>query len=232
MFDALHPAKLEMISCSDYLKFALGLSYTKSNDAPSARCPVCRRAMKVRAGKTKDDGHFYHADSLFCPTKDPASRPYLKLIPTRPDAAAIQANRDFVTENIELIYARINSIAPYLDLKEFVEILKEAKRLNVYGYATLVAAHLPYIYVMLINFLPSASYKKNRNLKFCFFYEEKIRSFEELWINKGFSSDLLRISYSGNATQKVTKIDTNTDYLNKPAAIMTDKQREWCYSVL
>ena len=109
MFDALHPAKPEMMSHSDYLKFAVNLSYIKSNDAPSARCPVCRRAMKVRAGKTKDDGHFYHDDSLLCPTKDPASRPYLKLIPTRPDAAAIQANRDFVTENIELIYARIMS---------------------------------------------------------------------------------------------------------------------------
>lgn len=232
MFDALHPAKPEMMSHSGYLKFALDLNYTKSNDAPSARCPVCRRAMKVKGGQTKDDGHFYHDDNLFCPTKDPASRPYLKLTPTRPDAAAIQANRDFATKNIELIYARVKSIVPYLDLSEFVDILKEAKRLNVYGYANLIPAYLPYVYVTLINFLPSASYQKSRKLKFCFFYEEKIRSFEELWIDKGFSSDLFRISYSNGVTQKVTKIDTSTDYLNEPAATMTDKQKKWCCSVL
>ena len=232
MFDALHPTKPDMMSYGDYLKFALDLNYAKPNDAPSARCPVCRRAMKVRAGQTKADGHFYHDDSLLCPTKDPASRPYLKLTPTCPDAAVVQENRDFATTNLELIYARVKSIAPYLDFKEFIEILKEAKRLNVYGYANLITTHLPYVYVTLINFLPNASYQRSRKLKFCFFYEEKIQSFEELWIDKGFSSDLFRISYRNGATQKVTKIDTTTDYLNEPPATMTDKQKQWCYDVL
>jgi len=188
--------------------------------------------MKVRAGKTKADGHFYHDDNLFCPTKDPASRPYLKLTPTSPDLAAIQANRDFAKTNLELIYARVKSIAPYLDFKEFVEILKEAKRLNIYGYANLIATHLPYVYVTLINFLPNASYQRRRQLKFCFFYEEKIQSFEELWIDTGFCSDLFRISYRNGVTQKVTRIDTTTIYLKEPPATMTDKQKQWCYDVL
>ncbi len=159
---------------------------------------------------------------------------YFTLTPTWPDAAVVQENRDFTTANLELIYARVKSksIAPYLDFKEFIEILKEAKRLNVYGYANLFAKHLPYVYVTLINFLPNASYQKSRKLKFCFFYEEKIQSFEELWIDKGFSSDLFRISYRNGATQKVTKIDTTTDYLNEPPATMTDKQKQWCYDVL
>lgn len=232
MFDALHPTKPDMMSYNEYLQFALALNFVKPNDAPSARCPVCRRVMKVRAGQTKADGHFYHDDSLFCPTKDPASRPYLKLTPTCLNTAAIQQNRDFATANLDLIYARVKSIAPCLDFKEFIEILKEAKRLNVYGYANLIATHLPYVYVMLINFLPSSSYQKSRKFKFCFFYEEKVQSFEELWTNKGFSSDLFRISYHNRVTQKVTKIDTTTDYLNKPPAIMTDKQKKWCYDVL
>lgn len=232
MFDALHPTNTEMISYRDYLKFALDLNFTRPNDAPPARCPVCRRAMKVRAGQTKDDGHFYHDDNLFCRTKDPSSRPYLKLTPTRPDATAVQANRDFATENIELIYSRVKSITPCLDFVEFIEILKEARRLNVYGYANLIPAYLPYVYVTLVNFLPSTSYKKSRRFKFCFFYEERIQSFEELWIYKGFSSDLFRISYSNGVTQKVTKIETNTDYLSEQATTMTDKQRQWCCSVL
>ena len=221
-----------MMSYADYLKFSLDLSYTKPNDAPSARCPVCKRAMKVRAGKTKDDGHFYHDDSLFCSTKDPASRPYLNLTPTRPDTDAIQANRAFATDNIDFIYSRLKSIVPYLAFKEFIEILKEAKRLNVYGYANATAAYSPYIYVTLINFLPSTSHNKSRKLKFFFFYEEKIRSYEELWINKGISSDLFRISYSNGNTQKVTKIETSIDYLSEPPETMTEKQKQWCHNVL
>lgn len=232
MFDALHPTKPEMMSYDDYLKFALDLNCTRANDAPSSRCPVCRRAMKVKAGRTKDDGHFYHDDNLFCPTKDPASRPYLNLTPTQPDAAVVQANRAFAKDNIEHIYSRMKAVAPCLDFKEFIEILKEAKRLNIYGYANLKAAYLPYVYVTLNNFLPSASFRKSRKLKFCFFYEEKIQSFEELWINKGFSSDLFRISYSDGKTQKITKIETSTDYLSEAPGAMTDKKKQWCYDVL
>lgn len=232
MFDALHPTTQEMMSYCDYIKFALDLNYAKANDAPSAQCPVCKRAMKVRAGHTKDDGHFYHDDSLSCPTKDPASRPYLNQTPTRPDAAAVLENRAFAWDNIELIYARLKFIVPCLDFKEFIEILKEAKRLNVYGYANATAAHLPYVYVTLINFLSSTSYNKSRKFKFCFFYEETIRSYEELWIDKGFSSDLFRISYSNGITQKVTKIETNAGYLNEPPSTMTGKRKQWCHDVL
>jgi len=230
MFDALHPKKPEIISHNDYLKFALDANYTRPNDAPAARCPICKRHMKVKAGKTKDDGHFYHNDNLFCPTKDPASRPYLNLTPRNPVAEL--ANRAFAKDNIDLIYSRLKVIAPCLDLKEFIEILKEAKRLHAYGYANLIPCYLPYVYVTLINFLPSKSYKKSRKLKFCFFYENTIKSYEELWINKGFSSELFRISYSNGDTQKVTKIETSTDYLNQPSATMTDKQRQWCHDVL
>lgn len=232
MFDALHPTNSEMMSYLDFLKYAMDLNCSKPNDAPLARCPVCRRGMRVRAGKTKDDGHFYHDDEVFCPTKDPASRPYTKLTPTRPDKTVIKKNRDFAATNLEFIYSRTRNIVPFLDFKEFIEILKEAKRLNVYGYANLIAEYLPYAYVTLINFLPRTSYRKSRRLKFCFFYQDNIQSIEDLWINKGFSSDLFRISYHNGATQKVTKIETTIDYLTENPAKLTVKQTQWCLDVI
>ena len=232
MFDALHPIKPDLISYEEYLKFAVDLNYTKPNDAPSARCPVCKRRMKVRAGQTKADGHFYHDDSLFCPTKDPAKRPYLNLKPRLPNEAAIRANRLFVENNIEQIYSRVKAVTPYLDFKEFIEILAEAKRLNVYGYANLIADYLPYIFVTLINFLPSKSFKKSRKLKFCFFYEDKICTYDDLWINKGFSSNLIRISYSNVTTQKVTIIETSTDYRTETPVTLSPAQKGWCYKVM
>jgi hypothetical protein len=180
MFDVLHLTKPEMMSYDEYRRFALDLSYIKLNDAPPGRCPVCKRKMKVKAGKAQGNGHFYHNDNLFCPTKDSAARPYLNLILHSPDTATVQANRSFAADNIDLIYSKLKSIAPCLDFKEFITILKEAKRLNVYGYANAVSAHLPYVYVTLINFLPRNSYNKSRKLKFCFFYDAKIQSYEEL----------------------------------------------------
>lgn len=232
MFDALHPTSSEMISYLDFLKYALDLNYSKPNDAPLARCPVCKRAMKVRAGKTKDDGHFYHNDEFFCPTKDPASRPYIKLTPTHSDQAAIIKNRDFAATNMNFIYSKTKNIVPFLDFKEFIEILIEAKRLNVYGYTNLIAEYLPYVYVTLINFLPRTSYQKSRRLKFCFFYQDNIQSIDDLWINKGFSSDLFRISYHNGTTQKVTKIETTINYLTDNQAKLTAKQIQWCLAVL
>ncbi|ACT46989.1 hypothetical protein [Methylotenera mobilis] len=232
MFDALHPIKPDLISHEEYLKFAVALNYTKPNDAPPARCPVCMRQMKVRAGKKKADGHFYHDDSLFCPTKDPAKRPYLNLAPRLPNEAAVRANRLFTENNIEQIYSRVKAITSYLDFKEFIEILEEAKRLNVYGYANLIPDYLPYIFVTLINFLPSKSFKKSRQLKFCFFYEDKIRTYDELWINKGFSSNLIRVSYNNVTTQKVKIIETSTDYLTETPVTLSPAQKDWCYKVM
>jgi hypothetical protein len=233
MFDVLHPTKPEMMSYDEYRKFALDLNCARLNDALPGRCPVCKREMKVRAGKAQANAHFYHNDNLFCPTKDAAARPYLNLKLTNPDAVVVQANKSFAADNIDLIYSKLKSIVPCLDFMEFIKILKEAKRLNVYGYANAVSAHLPYVYVTLINFLPQNSYNKKRNLKFCFFYDATIQSYEELWINRGFSSDLFRISYSNNKTQKVKKIEISTDYLSETSVKkMTDKQKQWCYSIL
>jgi hypothetical protein len=232
MFDVLHPTKREMMSYDEYQRFALDLSYKRLNDAPPGRCPVCKREMKVRAGQAQGNGHFYHNDDLFCPTKDPAARPYRNLIPNNPDAAVVQANRSFAADNIDLIYSKLKSIVPCLDLKEFITILKEAKRLNVYGYANAVSAHLPYVYVTLINFLPSNSYNNSRKFRFCFFYDAKIQSYEELWINRGFSSDLFRISYSRGRTQKVTKIEISTDYLSETSVKMTERQKQWCHAIM
>jgi len=180
VFEALHPNENRLVTHSEYIQYALDNNFQKANDALGARCPVCQRRMKVRAGKKKSDGHFYHNDDLFCPSKDPASRPYLNLPPTNPDILASQQNRVYVVNNLNNLWGRVKQIVPYLDLKEFIDILAEAKRLNVYGYAGLDPKLLPYVYVTLINFLPAKSYKKIRKLKFCFFYESNIDKHEDL----------------------------------------------------
>jgi hypothetical protein len=232
MQEAIHPNNNDLISYSNYVQFALDEGYQKTNDAPSAKCPVCNRNMKIRAGHQKDDGHFYHNDSLFCPTKKPSARPYLGLTPTTPDANAMIVNKQFVIDNLERIWKRLNSIIPFLDINEFIKILAEARRLNIYGYSNLNPRLLPYVFVTLINFLPSKSKKKERKLKFCFFYESTIQTYAELWINQGYFSKLVRISYENNETKRVLIIPTEINYLDEDGYDLYDGFKQNCLALL
>lgn len=232
MFEVLHPHKNKLITYQDYIEITSNNGFQLPNEYLGGRCPICKRRMRVRAGHKKDDGHFYHSDSLFCPTKDPASRPYLGKAPTNVDQAASIRNRDFARSNIKTIWCKLNEMVPYLDLKEFVSILEEAKRINVYGYVGLEPELLPYVYVTLINFLPSKSQRKKRKLKFCFFFEAEVKNYEDLWIYKGHDSHLSRISYDGGQkTNGVKLFEMEREYLSRLEGTLSEKQEQWLSSV-
>ncbi len=232
MLKTLHPHTKHLIDYKDYKDFSIKSGYQTLKDTPNTTCPICSGVMIARAGQTKDDGHFAHKENKYCPTKTPASRPYLMLHPTHIDPIIVRSNKDFVMNNIDAIYIRLFEIAPFLDFKEFIQILKEAKRLNVYKYANLIQEYIPYVYVTLINFLPNNSFNQKRLYKFMFFYESNIANFSDLWINNGFSSKLYRISYDGSTTKKVTEIGINDNYLILPTKTLSAKQKDWCNQVI
>lgn len=231
MFEVLHPHKNELITHPEYVQLAATNGFQLPNNYVGGRCPVCKRRMKVRAGHKKDDGHFYHNDSEFCPTKDPASRPYLGKAPTSVDPTVAAQKREFARDNIEYIWSRLNEMVPFMDLKEFIAILEEAKRINVYGYIGLDPMLLPYVYVTLINFLPSKSRNKQRKMKFCFFYEAAVEDYEDLWIDRGHNCYLYRISYDGSQTKRVKLFEMKKDYLSEIKYALSDKQKEWVFAV-
>ena len=224
----LHPITKQLITYKEYKKFATLQGYQILKNAPKTTCPVCHGEMIPRAGQTKDNGHFAHEEDQSCPTKTPAARPYLGLHNYTVKPIVVKYNKDFAKDNIEAIYTRISEIAPYLDLKEFIKILEEAKRLNIYKYTDLVPEYLPYVYVTLINFLPSKSLNKKRLYKFMFFYESHIQNLNDLWIHNGIDSRLYRISYEKSIAKKVTEIDITDNYLTSPVKKLSLKQKEWC----
>ncbi|HEK2896541.1 TPA: hypothetical protein SMT94_000629 [Proteus mirabilis] len=227
MFKAFHPEKDILINDKEYIEFTLERGYQIVKGAPKARCPICNQEMNLIAGKNKDNGHFRHRENSCCPTIEINNERYLYLFRgDRNDEVQIE-NKDFTKRNIRNIYSKVKEITPFLDYQEFMEILKEARRINIYGYAKLNPAYLPYIFVTLINFLPNKSYKKQRKLKFIFFYKSGINSIDELWINRGDLSKLFRISYQNNTAKKITRININTDYLNENNEFLTDKQIEY-----
>ena len=105
-------------------------------------------------------------------------------------------------EHIDKIWGRLNEMIPFLDFKEFILILEQAKKLRVYGYVNLDPSLFPYVYATLINFLPSKGKNKLRKLKFCFFFESTVKQFDELWIDRGKNSQFSRISYKGTDAKK------------------------------
>lgn len=232
MLRTLHPHTRQLIDYKEYKEFAIKNGYQILKDAPSTKCPICLGNMIARAAQTKDDGHFAHKEDQPCPTKTPAARPYLVLPYSPIDPAIVKANKDFAKNNLESIYTCLNEIVPCLDFKEFIKILGEAKRLNIYQYANLVPEHIPYVYVTLINFLPNKSFNQKRLYKFMFFYESNIKSFSDLWINNGISSELYRITYDGSTTKNVTMFNINNDYLTLPIKTLSIKQKDWCYQVI
>jgi len=73
---------------------------------------------------------------------------------------------------------------------------------------------------------------KSRLFKFIFFYDASISSCDELWIDRGFVADLIRVSYDDAATKKVKKVEISTGYLLEEPRALTPKMMKWCLNVM
>lgn len=212
MISAYHPLRDELISYNDYLEYTVECDIQNRGEALKPRCPVCNNSMTTVAGKERADGHFRHEAKNSCPTKKDSAAPYENLRPSAIDPEAVKSNKEFVRNNINSIWYKLKDLVPLLSFDEVVEILRQAKELNVYSYANLDPELIVYVYVNLINFLPSKSYKKLRELKFLFFYRSDNNE-ADLWINRGRPSKLFRISYDKRRPCKVVEVESTIDYL-------------------
>ncbi|MDZ4017055.1 hypothetical protein [Pseudomonas sichuanensis] len=231
MFDVLHPLRNEMINHHEYVQLAADQGYQRPNDYLGGRCPVCKGRMDARAGHNHADGHFYHVADQNCPTKQPNARPYLGKPPSRVDPDQVRLNREFAQTHLDHYWNKLTELVPFLDFAEFITVLEEAKRLNVYAYVGLDPKLLPYVYATLINYLPSKSYNKARKLKFCFFFDARIQHFEDLWINRGHDRWLSRVSYDGSQTRRVNRFELTDDYLQQVAPPLSPARKKWALAV-
>lgn len=212
MLSAYHPLEDRLISHNEYLKYTIECDVQDRDSALKARCPVCNNSMTTVAGKERADGHFRHEAKNSCPTKKASAAPYENLRPGAIDPEVVEFNKEFVRNNINSIWYKLKELVPFLNFEEVVEILRQAKELNVYSYANLDPELIVYVYVNLINFLPSKSYKKLRELKFLFFYRSDNNE-ADLWINRGRPSKLFRVSYDKQIPCKVVEVEATIDYL-------------------
>lgn len=212
MLSAYHPLEDKLITHNEYLNYTIECDVQDRGNALKARCPVCNNSMTTVAGKERADGHFRHEAKNSCPTIRTSAAPYENLRPSTIDEKAVEFNKDFVRNNINSIWYKLQELAPFLNVDEAVEILRKARELNIYSYANLDPELIVYVYVNLINFLPSKSYKRLRELKFLFFYQSDHNE-ADLWIHRGRPSKLFRISYDKQKPCKVVEFESSIDYL-------------------
>ena len=236
MFDAYEPYVDRLINIKDYEDRVARGEFGSPTLPDPARCPLCKEGLQCRAGHTKDDRHFAHPinPANKCRLKPEHGLPYVHLPPRVPDPVAEQQNIQFMKAHFDAIFARMSESAdmiPFFDLGEFVELLREARRLRAYAYQGVEGWMLPYVLCTLRTFLPKDS-KKDRDKKpmrkmtFRFYYDAGVPDLQELWINKGNGAQLFRATYSGKTLRNVVHVAQRQDYLTLKASL-SDKQRDW-----
>ncbi|MBI4990283.1 MAG: hypothetical protein HZC23_15820 [Rhodocyclales bacterium] len=198
---AKHPTTSAQMTVPDYIKSYGHRPIAGTDLRPHPRCPFCGQGLTIVAGKTDyTTGHFAHfPNSGFCPSKEPAGRPYLRLSPVDPDPAHGDYLRKMFWKYWERIYGRLCDLVPYLSLNEFIALIREANRLRVWEYRHLELWEIPYVFVLLADFPAKTGIKKNgkpcRIYWFRFWYAPSVKSIDDLWIRPEIEPTLFRASF-------------------------------------
>lgn len=204
MHEALHPLTRQRVSTVKYLADfgRLPLGHKGPDTRPPAYCPFCLQPLAIVGGKSPGtDAHFAHKrNSGFCASKEPAGKPYLELAPRKanPQAGLAQMGRFKATWQLHL--AKLESLVPALDFREFLELLSTADRWRIWEYSNLSLGHVPYVLIALADFSPATSRRNPagtamRALWLRFLYDSSMRHVEDLWIRPSTPPALFRVSY-------------------------------------
>lgn len=231
---ALHPFKDSLLSVAEYIdEFGRG-PLGGPDDRPLARCPVCKRDMRIRAGQSQSNEHFYHIDSEFCPTKKISEAPYRNLTPTDPDPQARIENIKFFRNNWRRIVAlfKRNALVPLFDLKELLLLVDEANRLDIWSYRRMQTWEIPYVMLVLKDFTPKTGIKysngKNyRIFSFRFYIESLVGGFEDLWINAGADPKMYRTTFDKVRILEPQPVERSNAWLEIEETQLTEKQLAW-----
>lgn len=194
MLYAIDRSTRKRISAEEFQKRHSRTTTTGLVDIP-AECPYCHNDLFLRQG-TKTI-HFWHGTSKdFCPSKEPFGRPYLPLTPTEPDLAHAAALREQFKAEWQLHYRELERLIPCMSCEEFLLLLNEALRRDIFAYTNMTIDDVPYVMVLALDYVPETSYKQERRFWFRFWYSSKIRQIDQLWIVPPSEVELIRASFT------------------------------------
>ncbi len=198
---AWHPERDEFVKASD-VEEEFGKRTLAAGDKfeqPPARCRVCGRNLTLVKGTPKIVAHFRHPALLFCPTKETARAPYLRLRPVDPDPEAGKRLRQIVADRWQDLYSELQLLVPYFSLQEFRALLRRASSQRLWEHRGLEFEQLARTLVMLADYPPWTGYQ-GRKLWFRFWYDHGIRDVADLWIRPNDPPRLFRASFEPPAS--------------------------------
>ncbi|WP_152555048.1 hypothetical protein [Desulfonatronum thiodismutans] len=189
MKKALHPTEKRPITVVQYIQlFGPKLDpLGKRRNRPLARCPACNEAMHPRGEADPEvDGVFAHKpkSTAYCPLKESAARPYQILPPTNPDLGKAERLRSAFFLHWKHHWKLIRDYAPFADIKEFIALIRHADQQRLWQYRNIQELEVPFIFLVLKDFPPIKSKGKWLRKEWIrFWFDSRVRSVEDLWIN-------------------------------------------------
>lgn len=156
------------------------------DDRERAICPVCKGNMNDTGGTTPGTfAKFSHFPTgSYCPLKIQHGKPYLPLPDIKPNPEIANVIRKAFRSHWKYHWKEITRLVSWLDVDEFLTLLADADRRNLWSYTRLREIDIPYVLVTRADFRPTK--KKDGSLARTtwrrFYYSAEVRDFEDLWI--------------------------------------------------
>jgi hypothetical protein len=166
--------------------------------------------VAVGDGTPNTVGHFAHQrGSGFCPSKESGAVPYLPLVPVDPDPERGQWLRGAVLQDWPSHVAALQNWATYLGPQDLDEMLTVARHRRLWEYRHLAPWQVPYCLLMTRDFPPATSARGHdrqplRALWFRFWFDARVRSIDDLWIQHPSEVQVHRGSYRPPSGRRAT----------------------------
>lgn len=155
---ARHPTTYRSITASEYRRL-FGPSrqgQTKVN-RPAATCPACHQPLLIRGENDPQDRQTFALfppaagrPDIFCPIKQAGKHKYSVLCPVDYDPVRAQQLCKSFFANWRIHWNRFKRVVGYVDVGDFIDVLKVADKANVWGY-TAIHEHEVIVALMLIS---------------------------------------------------------------------------------
>jgi hypothetical protein len=163
-------------------------------------CPACDAVMSTRGQSLplRDQTWVHPRDrTSYCPLKDIGKIKYELLTPTQRSIDQGDGLKLAFFQNWRRHWGFICTLAPMTDVNLFVAWINDMNRKNIWGYQQLEEWQLPYIFLTTCEFPPPTNdrAKQYRSSWIRFFYNDRVRTIEDLWIYIVPQWSLLKLSF-------------------------------------
>lgn len=158
-------------------------------------CPACGEPVHTVGEGTGNRANVWAHDpnpnGPWCPIKTEGGARYELLAPTTPDEAAGEELRASFLENWKIHWGFIIELAPVADIHAFENFIRNADRTRFWQHVDLQEWQIAYAFLALCDFPP----KLHRTEWLRFMFDNKVRTFEDLWIRTEGDWKFLKMRY-------------------------------------